>query len=170
MSLVPQVVDAVTVPVIAAGGIADSRGVAAALALGADGVQLGTAFLPFEESGASRLHRELIRDKRATPTALTKNFTGRLARGVRNRLMDALSGANVESLPYPLQRAIIRPLSAAADANGRADLAQLWAGQSANLAPGGDVSAFLSSLVAGVSTVLTSSRQAPSAHPARRAN
>src|ERR1700730_12360773 len=83
-SLVPQIADMVNVPVIAAGGIADARGVIAALALGAEAVQMGTVFLACEESGASRLHRQVLRGKRAGHTALTKGFTGRLARGSHN--------------------------------------------------------------------------------------
>jgi nitronate monooxygenase len=83
LSLVPQVVDIVDVPVIAAGGIGDARGVVAAMALGAEAVQMGTVFLACEESGASRLHRETLRRRNAKHTALTKGFTGRLARGIR---------------------------------------------------------------------------------------
>jgi NAD(P)H-dependent flavin oxidoreductase YrpB (nitropropane dioxygenase family) len=90
-SLVPQIVDIVDVPVIAAGGIGDARGVVAALALGADGVQLGTAFLACEESGASRLHRQALLGRTAGHTALTRGFTGRLARGIHNRLMEELN-------------------------------------------------------------------------------
>ena len=82
-SLVPQIVDIVDVPVIAAGGIADARGVIAALALGAEAVQMGTVFLACEESGASRLHREALLGEAAGHTALTRGFTGRLARGIR---------------------------------------------------------------------------------------
>src|ERR1700719_1766630 len=82
LSLVPQVVDVVDVPVIAAGGIGDARGVIAALALGAEAVQMGTVFLGCEESGASPLHRETLRRRNAKHTALTKGFTGRLARGI----------------------------------------------------------------------------------------
>src|SRR6185437_10473247 len=88
LSLVPQIVDAVDVPVIAAGGIGDARGVIAVLALGAEGAQIGTAFLACEESGASRLHREALRGQDAGHTGLTRGFTGRLARGIRNRLME----------------------------------------------------------------------------------
>jgi nitronate monooxygenase len=84
LSLIPQIVDLVDVPVIAAGGIADARGVIAALALGAEGVQMGTVFLACEESGASRLHREALLGKKAGHTALTRGFTGRLARGIYN--------------------------------------------------------------------------------------
>ena len=90
-SLVPQIADMVNVPVIAAGGIADARGVIAALALGAEAVQMGTVFLACEESGASRLHRQALQEKKAGHTALTKGFTGRLARGIHNRLLEELN-------------------------------------------------------------------------------
>jgi nitronate monooxygenase len=153
MSLVPQVVDIVDVPVIAAGGIGDARGVIAALALGAEAVQIGTAFLACEESGASRIHREVLRGKKAGHTALTKGFTGRLARGIRNRLLEELNQKETEILPYPLQRGLVRNLSLAADAAGRADLLPLWAGQSANLSNCTDASAFLRSLVEEVSKI-----------------
>jgi nitronate monooxygenase len=99
LSLVPQIVDIADVPVIAAGGIADARGVIAALALGADAVQMGTAFLACEESGASRLHREALLGKKAGHTALTRGFTGRLARGIHNRLMEDLNREGTRSCP-----------------------------------------------------------------------
>ena len=153
LSLVPQVVDAVDVPVIAAGGIGDARGVIAVLALGAEGVQIGSAFLACEESGASRLHREALRGQDARHTGLTRGFTGRLARGVRNRLMEELNRKEAEILPYPPQRALVRHLSMAAEAAGRSDLLPLWAGQSAALSAHRDVSAFLESLVEEVSAV-----------------
>jgi len=147
MSLVPQVVDRVEVPVIAAGGIGDARGVTAALALGAEGVQLGTAFLICEDSGASRLHREALLGPNAGHTGLTRGFTGRLARGIRNRLMEELNRPDTELLPYPLQRGLIRNLATAAEAAGRADLMPLWAGQSAALSTGTDAPTLLSALV-----------------------
>ena len=153
LSLVPQVVDIVDVPVIAAGGIGDARGVVAALALGAEAVQMGTAFLACEESGASRLHRETLRQRNAGHTGLTKGFTGRLARAIRNRLMDNLNRNGTEVLPYPLQRELVRNLAIAAEAAGRADLVPMWAGQSANLSTCTDVSAFLTSLVEEVSEI-----------------
>ena len=152
-SLVPQIVDIVDVPVIAAGGIGDARGVIAALALGADAVQLGTAFLTCEESGASRLHREALLAKQAGHTALTRGFTGRLARGIHNRLMEELNQKRTEILPYPLQRAVVRNLSIAAEAAGQSDLLPLWAGQSANLSTCTDVWAFCNSLVQEVSEI-----------------
>ena len=152
-SLVPQIVDIVDVPVIAAGGIADARGVVAALALGADAVQLGTVFLACEESGASRLHREVLRERKAGHTALTKGFTGRLARGIHNRLLEELNRKETEILPYPLQRALVRNLTVAAESAGRPDLMQMWAGQSASLSVCTDVSAFLKSLVEEISEI-----------------
>src|SRR6266446_1033951 len=152
-SLVPQIADIVDVPVIAAGGIGDARGVVAALALGAEAVQMGTAFLACEESGAGVLHREALRGRKAGHTALTKGFTGRLARGIHNRLIEELNKPGTEILPYPLQRGLVRSLSIAAEAAGRPDLLPLWAGQSANLSTCTDVSAFLTSLVEEVSEI-----------------
>jgi nitronate monooxygenase len=153
MSLVPQVVDIVNVPVIAAGGIGDARGVLAALALGAEGVQMGTVFLACEESGASRLHREALRGPNARYTGLTRGFTGRLARGIRNRLMEELNRSGTEFLPYPLQRGLVRNLATAAEAAGRADLMPLWAGQSAGLSTCTDAVTFLGILVEDVAAV-----------------
>ena len=153
LSLVPQVADVVDVPVIAAGGIADARGVIATLALGAEAVQMGTVFLSCEESGASHLHRETLRRRDAGRTALTKGFTGRLARGIHNRVMENLNQNATEILPYPLQRELVRNLAIAAEAAGRADLVPMWAGQSANLSTCTGVSTFLTSLVAEVSEI-----------------
>jgi nitronate monooxygenase len=153
LSLVPQIVDIVDVPVIAAGGIGDARGVVAALALGAEAIQMGTAFLGCEEAGASRLHRDALLGGNAGHTALTKGFTGRLARGIQNRLMEELNREGTEILPYPLQRALVRNLSIPAEAAGRADLLPLWAGQSANLSICTDVPAFLSSLIEEVAAI-----------------
>ena len=153
MSLVPQVVDRVEVPVIAAGGIGDARGVIAALALGAEGVQLGTAFLVCEDSGAGSLHREALRGAGSGHTGLTRGFTGRLARGIRNRLMEELNRPEADLLPYPLQRGLVKNLSTAAEAAGRADLMPLWAGQSATLSSCTDVVTLLGSLVAEVAEI-----------------
>src|SRR5712691_9097363 len=153
LSLVPQITDKVKVPVIAAGGIADARGVIAALALGAEGVQMGTVFLACEESGASLLHGQALRGKKAGHTALTKGFTGRLARGIHNRLLEELNREGTTILPYPLQRRLVRNLAIPAEAAGRSDLLPLWAGQSANLSTCTDVLAFLTSLVGQISEI-----------------
>ena len=153
LALVPRVVDAVDVPVIAAGGIADGRGIIAALALGAQGVQMGTVFLACEESGANRLHREVLREKKAGRTGLTKGFTGRLARGVSNCLMEEMNRPETEVLPYPLQRALVRNLSTAAESAGRPDLLPMWSGQSASLSVCTDAADLLNSLVGDVSEI-----------------
>src|SRR2546428_3388689 len=110
LSLIPQIIDNVHVPRIPPDGIGNARGVIAALALGADAVQLGTAFLTCEESGASPLHREALLGKAAGHTALTRGFTARLARGSHNRLMEDLNRSGTEILPYPLQRGVVRSL------------------------------------------------------------
>jgi nitronate monooxygenase len=132
-SLVPQVCDAIEVPVIAAGGIADGRGVAAALALGADGVQIGTAFLACEESNAPAAHRDALFAWRAGPTVLTRAFSGRLARGLRNRLAELLESEPASLLPYPLQGQLVGALRAEAIRRDRIELISLWSGQSAAL-------------------------------------
>jgi len=153
MALVPQVVDAVQLPVVAAGGIGDTRGILAAFALGAEGVQMGTAFLACDESGASVLHRKAILSGQAKQTALTRGFTGRLARGIKNRLLDELNQKDVEILPYPLQRALVRQLSIPAEKAGRPELLPLWAGQSANLSRISNVRTLLETLVREISEI-----------------
>jgi nitronate monooxygenase len=133
MSLIPQVRDAVRIPVIAAGGIADGRGIAAALMLGADAVQIGTAFLACQESGAGAPHRQALFDPAHRQTALTTAFSGRLARGLVNPLMRTLDAHADDILPYPWQNALTGMLKRAAMAKNRADLMSLWSGQSAAL-------------------------------------
>jgi nitronate monooxygenase len=153
MALVPQVADAVKLPVVAAGGIGDARGIMAAFALGAEGVQMGTAFLACEESGASKLHREALLSGQARQTALTHGFTGRLARGIKNRLLDILNQKDIEILPYPLQRALVRHISIPAEKAGKPELLPLWAGQSASLSHCANVRALLDTLVQEISDV-----------------
>jgi nitronate monooxygenase len=153
-ALVPQVADRVSAPVVAAGGIADSRGIVAALALGAEGVQIGTAFLACEESGASPLHRQALLDGGAAKTALTRGFTGRLARAVKNQLLDTVNAPGVEILPYPLQRYLVRDVTALAEKSGRPELMQMWAGQSASLARRTSATELLDALISGVSTII----------------
>ena len=133
MALVPQVVDAVDVPVVAAGGIADGRGVAAALALGAAGACLGTRFISAAESGAPRTHRERLRAARDEDTLVTDAVTGRPARWVRNRTVDVLR-ALPEPLGWGAQAAAVADVRAAAAAAGDADLLPMLAGQAAGLA------------------------------------
>jgi nitronate monooxygenase len=135
--------------VIAAGGISDARGIAAAFALGAEGVQMGTVFLACEESGAHPLHREAILSGKAGHTSLTRGFTGRLARGIHNELLQSLNQPETKILPYPLQRVLMRNLALPAQKAGNAGLLALWAGQSANLARCPSVLELLESLVSG---------------------
>jgi nitronate monooxygenase len=152
-SLVPQVADSVTVPVVAAGGIADARGIVAAFALGAEGVQIGTAFLACEESGASELHRHALLSGKARRTGLTRGFTGRLGRGIHNQLLEELNRPGVEILPYPLQRALVRNLSIPAEKAAKPELLPLWAGQSANLSRESDAKTLLQTLVSDISAI-----------------
>jgi nitronate monooxygenase len=134
IALVPQMIDAVAVPVIASGGIMDGRGIVAAAALGASGVQLGTAFLVCPESGAPAAHKAAIRTARDDGTMLTRAFSGRLARGIANPFAQAMRGHEGELLPYPAQNNLTRAMRAAAAERGGADCLSLWAGQAAPLA------------------------------------
>jgi nitronate monooxygenase len=152
-SLTPQVVDAVSVPVVAAGGIADGRGMVAAFALGAEGVQIGTAFLASEESGASLHHRDALFSGKPRRTALTKGFTGRLARGIHNQLLEDLNRPGMEILPYPLQCYLVRNLSIPAEKAGRQEFLPLWARQSASLSRESDAKALLQTLISEISMV-----------------
>jgi nitronate monooxygenase len=131
MALVPQVVDAVGVPVIAAGGIADGRGIAAAFALGASGVQIGTAFLGCPEAVVPAVHRDALHGAADEDTRLTRVFTGRPARALRNRLIDEMGDA--EALEFPAQVSLTRPLMQVNSDAARRAFLPLWAGQAAPL-------------------------------------
>jgi nitronate monooxygenase len=128
---VPAVVDTVSVPVIAAGGIADGRGISAVQELGAGAAQIGTAFLACEESNASPLHRQMLFSDAARRTSLTRAFTGRLARSIHNEFMEKVQGNEVELPPYPVQAWLTGRLKEAAVKAGRSDVISLWAGQAA---------------------------------------
>jgi nitronate monooxygenase len=129
---VPQVVDAVRVPVIAAGGIVDRRGVVAALALGASAVQVGTAYLLADEATTSAVHRAALKAAAARHTALTNLFTGRPARGIVNRIVRELGPMNGNAPQFPLAAAALAPLRARAEAQGSGDFSPLWSGQNAS--------------------------------------
>ena len=131
-ALLPQVLAAVKVPVIAAGGIANAAGVHAALALGAAGVQVGTAFLCCPEASTSALHRTALMSEAARHTELTTLFSGRPARGIVNRLMRALGPLNPAAPAFPLATAAVAPLRAHFEALGRTDCTPLWSGQNAS--------------------------------------
>lgn len=132
LALLPQVVAAVGVPVIAAGGIADAGGVAAAFSLGASAVQVGTAFLCCPEATTSAIHRRALMSEAARHTALTNLYSGRPARGIVTRLMRELGPVSDGVPPFPLAAAAIAPLRAAAEAAGSGDFSPLWAGQNAS--------------------------------------
>jgi len=132
LALVPQIVAAVRVPVIAAGGIADAAGVAAALALGAAGVQVGTAYLLCPEAATSAVHRAALAGEAARHTALANVFTGRPARAIVNRLMRDLGALSDLAPAFPLAAAAVAPLRAAAERQGRGDFSSLWCGQNAS--------------------------------------
>jgi len=141
-ALVPQVVDAVKVPVIAAGGITDARGIAAAFALGAAGVQIGSAYLWSPEAKISRPHREALKTVADDGTTLTNLMTGRPARGVINRLMREVGPISDVAPEFPLAGGALAPLRAKAEAQGSGDFSPLWAGQAAGLGralPAGEI-------------------------------
>jgi len=151
-ALLPQIVQAVKVPVIAAGGIADARGVAAAMLLGAAGVQVGTAFMLCPEASTSVVHRSALKSAAARYTALTNLFTGRPARGIVNRLMQALGPISAAAPAFPLAPAAIAPLRAEAERQGSGDFSPLWSGQNASACreiPAGELTLSLAADVDG---------------------
>jgi nitronate monooxygenase len=133
-ALVPQIVDAVKVPVIAAGGITDARGIVAALALGASAVQIGTAYMLAPEAKLADSHRKALRNAGEHHTLLTTLFTGRPARGFVNRLMRDLGAINPAAPSFPLAAGALLPLKTKAEAAGSGDFTNLWSGQAARLA------------------------------------
>jgi len=141
-ALLPQIVQAVKLPVIAAGGIADAKGVAAAMALGAAGVQIGTAYMLCPEATTSPVHRAALKSDAARHTALTNLFSGRPARGIVNRIMQELGPISSATPAFPLAASAIAPLRAKAESRGSGDFSPLWSGQNAGGCkeiPAGDV-------------------------------
>ena len=132
LALLPQIVRAVRVPVIAAGGIADARGVAAALALGAAGVQVGTAYLLCPEASTSAVHRAALGSDAARTTVLTNLFSGRPARAIVNRIIRELGPISAAAPAFPLAAAAVAPLRAHAESRGSGDFSPLWSGQNAS--------------------------------------
>jgi nitronate monooxygenase len=132
LALVPQIVNAVRVPVIAAGGIADAPGVRAALALGAAGVQVGTAYLLCPEATTRPIHRDILQSPAARHTAVTNVLTGRPARGIVNRLIRERGPMSPAPPAFPLAADAVAPLRAKAESEGRGDFSSLWAGQNAS--------------------------------------
>lgn len=129
MALVPQIADAVNIPVIAAGGIMDGRGVYASLILGAGAAQLGTAFLTTKESAAPKIHKDAILNSTEADTVLTKSYSGKYARGIRNQFIDDMEKHQEDILPYPFQNKMTKKIRSKAAAEDRSDILHLWSGQ-----------------------------------------
>lgn len=146
-SLTPQVADTIKIPLVAADGIADGRGIAAAMTLGADGVQIGTAFLACSQSNASALHKAKIFSNAANHTTLTKSFTGRLARGVVGKISMDLKQNEADFAPYPLQSIFMNNLKTEAIKQNRSDIFTYWAGQSFPLVKHTDAEALFKNLI-----------------------
>ncbi len=133
MALIPLLADHITIPIVAAGGIMDGRGIVAALALGAEGVQMGTAFLACPESGARPEHKEKLLNGTETDTILTRVFSGKPARGIGNRLTEELAARQHELPCYPIQHALTQDIVRAAGERGKPEFMPLWAGQGCSL-------------------------------------
>ena len=150
-ALLPQIVAAVRLPVIAAGGIADAAGVRAAMALGAAGVQVGTAYLCADEATTSPLHRAALQSEAARHTAVTNCFTGRPARGIVNRLMREQGPISASAPAFPLATAAVAPLRAAAEKLGRGDFTSMWSGQNASQCRSAPAAQITAALAKGLS-------------------
>ena len=169
MALIPQIANAVSVPVIAAGGIMDGRGIAAALMLGASGVQMGTAFVPCPEAAVSPAYAHRLLQATADDTVLTDAVSGRPARLLRNRLVDVLERARHHRLPFPEQLSMTRDIRTAAAATANAAFLPMWAGQGVTLARAVSAAALVESLVAEARAALTRRRaNVPSGAPSTR--
>lgn len=155
-SLLQQLKNKIKKPVIAAGGIVDGKGVAAALTLGADAVQIGTAFLACDESNAVQSHRQLLFSEQAKYTVLSKSMTGRMGRTLRNRITEDID-YQTEVLPFPLQTRLLAPLKSAAINQGRTDLVNFWSGQSAVSLKYKKADDLMNSLIGEASAVINSS-------------
>ncbi|MDM5326660.1 nitronate monooxygenase [Neobacillus sp. CF12] len=148
MSLIPQVADHVSIPVIAAGGIMDGRGIMASLCLGAKGVQMGTAFLTCIESGAPNIHKDAILQSHEDQIVLTRSFSGKEARGIKNKFISEMQ-KHEESLPdFPVQNSLTQHIRKASVSQNNPDYMSLWSGQSPRLARNLTVEAFMKSVIA----------------------
>lgn len=167
-ALVPQIVDRVRTPVVAAGGIADGRGAVAAVVLGAHGVQVGTAFLATHESGATPAHKRALVEQTERSTVLTRAFSGRPARGLVNRYVREMLQHEAELPAYPWQNRLVSPLALAAGKAGVADLLPLWAGQNVPLVAQRSAAELMAFLVADIDRVIGQTQtlsRSPTSHP-----
>jgi nitronate monooxygenase len=161
MALVPQMVDALSVPVVASGGIMDGRGLAAALVLGAEAAQMGTAFLACEESGAHPEFKRAVLEAAENETAITRAFSGRAARGVKNRFLIEVGEYEDELPPFPVQNTLTKDVRAAAQAQDRPEFMSLWAGQAVRLARPTSAAELVGSVVEGAEVALRGLGQRP---------
>lgn len=154
--LIKLIREKVKIPVIAAGGIATGKGIAASLLLGADAVQVGTAFLACDESGALPVHREMLFSDAAKYTTLTRAFTGRLGRGIRNRVAKEIAGQEKSLLPFPLQTTLMSPLRMAAIDQEKWDMILFWSGQIAPILKHTKAEILMQSLIEEASKIIKS--------------
>ncbi|MCJ1662577.1 nitronate monooxygenase [Staphylococcus sp. NRL 16/872] len=147
MSLVPQMVDSISIPVVAAGGIMDGRGIVASLVLGAQGVQMGTAFLTAEESGANDVVKQTILNSKETDTVVTNVFSGKSARGINNEFVEAMMKYEGDIPPYPVQNQLTNTIRKTAASNGNKEWTHIWSGQSPRLATAQHVDQLMDNLV-----------------------
>ncbi len=153
-SLIPQIADQIDCPLVAAGGIMDARGITAALALGASGVQMGTAFLSCPESGIHPSYKKILLDQTQDNTTLTKVFSGKMARGIRNTFIDRMEKMEDPHLAYPIQNKLTKAIRQEAAAQNNAEFMSLWAGQSACLSKGINAHKLVQELKEGVDRLI----------------
>ena len=154
MALVPQMVDTLSVPVLASGGIMDGRGLAAALVLGAEAAQMGTAFLASEESGAHSEFKRAVLEAAEDETAVTRAFSGRAARAIKNRFLVEVGEHEEELPPFPVQNALTKDVRAAAQRQDHAEFMSLWAGQAVRLSSPTNAAELVESVVEGAEAAL----------------
>lgn len=154
MSLIPQVVDHVSIPVIAAGGIMDGRGLIASLCLGAKGVQMGTAFLTCDESGAHTVHKQAILDAAEEQTVLTRTFSGKWARGIKNTFMLEMDKHETSLPDYPVQNVLTQAIRKAASAQNNPEFMSLWSGQSPRLAKSQTAASLMKDIITAAKKII----------------
>lgn len=155
MSLIPQIVDHVSIPVVAAGGVMDGRGILASQILGAQGVQMGTAFLTTEESGANQLVKQAVLHSKETDTIVTDVFSGKSARGINNEFVETMKQYEGNIPPYPVQNQLTNSIRKTAASTGHREWTHMWSGQSPRLATSQHVNQLMDRLVEQVKTLLT---------------
>ncbi|PFO02320.1 nitronate monooxygenase [Bacillus sp. AFS076308] len=153
MSLIPQVVDNVSIPVVAAGGIMDGRGLMASICLGAKGVQMGTAFLTCVESGAHKVHKHAILNANEDQTLLTRSFSGKWARGIKNKFILEMQEHEALLPDFPVQNTLTQDLRKTSSAQNNQNFMSLWSGQSPSLAKSQTVESFIKNIVAEVKKI-----------------